>query len=399
MIDMKKEKRYIELILKSWAGTLTLAEKRELEKLLKREEWAKLKGELENDRVLMGRFKEYGKYDTTGDFLLFLERVRTNKKITRKQRSVLQIVTYAACFICLIMASWIFMHQGLLPVHSNIAKVPPMESIDRNSIRLILDNDSMIALSGESETKKLDTLGVAFVTGIQTLDYTRVKRDTLIDSLAYHTLIVPKGCVFNIVLEDSTKVYLNAETVIKYPRYFAGNMREVYVEGEAYFEVNRDEERPFIVKGNNFFVEVLGTSFDIMNYENEHESRVTLLSGRVKMCTGDTVLQLTPGEQLSLSVANEVSIQRVNAKNVISWMDRKFNFEGETLEVIMKKICRWYDVEVLFEKPSLRESRFTGTPPNCISLQELLDEFLNHTTDIEFTLQNGVISVKELKHI
>lgn len=273
------------------------------------------------------------------------------------------------------------------------------EPIDRNSIRLILDNDSMIALSGEAEAKKLDTLGVSFVTGIQTLDYTRVKRDTLVDSMTYHTLIVPKGCVFNIVLEDSTKVYLNAETVIKYPRYFTSNRREVYVEGEAYFEVNKDEEKPFIVKGNNFFVEVLGTSFDVMNYENEHESRITLLSGKVKMCIGDTALQLTPGEQLSLSVANEISIQRVNAKNVISWMERKFNFEGETLEMIMKKICRWYDVEVLFEKPSLRESRFTGTPPNSISLQELLDEFLNHTTDIEFTLHNGVISVKELKHI
>ena len=396
---MKEEKRYIELIIKSWAGTLTLAEKREVEKLLEKEEWEELKRELENDRVLMGRFKEYEKYDTTGDFLLFLERVRKNKKTTKKQRSMSRMFACAACFACLIMASWIFIHQELLPVDESIAKVSPMEPIDRNSIRLILDNDSMIALSGEAEAKKLDTLGVSFMTGIQTLDYTRVKRDTLVDSMTYHTLIVPKGCVFNIVLEDSTKVYLNAETVIKYPRFFAGNRREVYIEGEAYFEVSRDEERPFIVKGNNFFVEVLGTSFDVMNYENEHESRVTLLSGKVRMCTEDTVWQLTPGEQLSLSVANEINVRRVNTKNVISWMDRKFNFEGETLEMIMRKICRWYDVEVLFEKPSLRESRFTGTPPNNISLQELLDEFLNYTTDIEFTLHNGVISVKELKHI
>lgn len=232
---MKEEKRYIELIIKSWAGTLTLAEKREVEKLLEKEEWAELKRELENDRVLMGRFKEYEKYDTAGDFLLFLERVRKNKKTTKKQRSMSRMFACAACFACLIMASWIFIHQELLPVDESIAKVSPMEPIDRNSIRLILDNDSMIALSGEAEAKKLDTLGVSFMTGIQTLDYTRVKRDTLVDSMTYHTLIVPKGCVFNIVLEDSTKVYLNAETVIKYPRFFAGNRREVYIGGGSLF--------------------------------------------------------------------------------------------------------------------------------------------------------------------
>ena len=126
---MKEEKRYIELIIKSWAGTLTLAEKREVEKLLEKEEWAELKRELENDRVLMGRFKEYEKYDTTGDFLLFLERVRKNKKTTKKQRSMSRMFACAACFACLIMASWIFIHQELLPVDESIAKVSPMEPI------------------------------------------------------------------------------------------------------------------------------------------------------------------------------------------------------------------------------------------------------------------------------
>lgn len=123
---MKEESDYIELLLKSWAGTLTLAEKRELGELLKKEEWAELKSELENDRILMRRFKEYEKYDTTRDFLLFLERVRKNKKTAKKQRSMSRMFAYAACFACLIMASWIFIHHGLLPVDGNIAKVPPM---------------------------------------------------------------------------------------------------------------------------------------------------------------------------------------------------------------------------------------------------------------------------------
>ena len=166
------------------------------------------------------------------------------------------------------------------------------------------------------------------------------------------------------------------------------------MEGEAYFEVTRDEEHPFIVSVKNFDVRVLGTSFNVMSYDDEFASSVTLLSGKVETTSGHDTVRLSPGEQVSITSDNRMTVQKTDINVVVSWMDGKFGFSNERLDVIMRKICRWYDVEVLYAVPGIRERRFTGAPASTMPLKELL-EALSTTTNLQFSLQDGVITIKQ----
>ena len=168
----------------------------------------------------------------------------------------------------------------------------------------------------------------------------------------------------------------------------------MYIDGEAYFDVRKDEEHPFIVSGTNFSVEVLGTSFNVMTYGEEMESNVTLVSGRIRMHVADTSLQLYPGQQVVLSMEHGIVVRDVDINSVISWLDFRLNFKKEKLSTIMRKLSRWYKVDVVYKKSSVKEALYSGTIPYNISLEELL-VLLNNTTNIEFMLNDGVILINE----
>ena len=127
-------------------------------------------------------------------------------------------------------------------------------TIDRNSVRLILGDNQMIPLTSKHEVAILNTKGILHSEGLRTLNYTYVKRDSLENVSEYHTLIVPKGERQKVIFSDSSWVVLNAQSTMKYPVVFRGKERKVYVEGEAYFEVTRDEKYPFVVSVKNFDV-------------------------------------------------------------------------------------------------------------------------------------------------
>ena len=236
--------------------------------------------------------------------------------------------------------------------------------------------------------------GILHSEGLRTLNYKYVKNDTLESVVEYHTLIVPKGERQKVIFSDSSWVVLNAQSTMKYPVAFRGEERKVYVEGEAYFEVTRDEEHPFIVSVKNFDVRVLGTSFNVMSYDDEFASSVTLLTGKVETTSGHDTVRLLPGEQVSITSDNRMTVQKTDINVVVSWMDGKFGFSNERLDVIMRKICRWYDVEVLYAVPGIRERRFTGAPASTMPLKELL-EALSTTTNLQFSLRDGMITIKQ----
>ena len=213
-------------------------------------------------------------------------------------------------------------------------------------------------------------------------------------NVAMQTITVPAGQRVNLDLPDGSNVWLNAGTTMKYPVSFMKGKREVMLDGEAYFEVTRDEKYPFVVSVKNFDVRVLGTSFNVMSYDDEFASSVTLLSGKVETTSGHDTVRLSPGEQVSITSDNRMTVQKTDINVVVSWMDGKFGFSNERLDVIMRKICRWYDVEVLYAVPGIRERRFTGAPASNMPLKELL-EALSTTTNLQFSLQDGVITIKQ----
>ena len=385
----------LDLILKSWAGTLTQPEEERLNELLEDPEWARLKQDLEDDRFIMGRFKEYEKYDKIADFSCFLKRIRKHKKRRVLTASVRRTIYVAASLLVFVMAGGVWWSERTVMISPEEGREIVIETtIDRNSVRLILGDNRMISLTHKNEAIVLGMRGILHSEGLRTLNYKYVKSDSLENVSEYHTLIVPKGERQKVIFSDSSWVILNAQSTMKYPVAFRGKERKVYVEGEAYFEVTRDEEHPFIVSVKNFDVRVLGTSFNVMSYDDEFASSVTLLSGKVETTSGHDTVRLSPGEQVSITSDNRMTVQKTDINVVVSWMDGKFGFSNERLDVIMRKICRWYDVEVLYAVPGIRERRFTGAPANNMPLKELL-EALSTTTNLQFSLQDGVITIKQ----
>lgn len=195
--------------------------------------------------------------------------------------------------------------------------------------------------------------------------------------VAYNTMTTPKGRHFQVTLPDGTKVWLNAASSIRYPTIFMGAERRVEVSGEAYFEVTKNPTKPFLVNvAGKAEVEVLGTQFNVNAYENEESINTTLLEGSVrvillgqKIRPGREVI-LQPGQQAQIAAAIRV-IPNADVDKVIAWKNGLFNFEGATLQEVMKQLERWYDIEVVYEK-DVPKMELTGEMTKGVTLNGLL---------------------------
>lgn len=210
--------------------------------------------------------------------------------------------------------------------------------------------------------------------------------------ISFNTAHTPKGRKFEIQLPDGSNVWLNAESTIKYPIEFAENQRKVQVTGEAYFEVAKNENSPFIVETEDQTIQVLGTQFNINSYSNENASRTTLLEGKVKIsCQGEEHF-LTPNEQITYDRRKEkLAKSEVNAKQSISWVQGYFNFQDSDLAGIMKQIERWYNIEVEFQAGVDQNQTFSGRTSMNQNLSEVLKVL--ELSGIKTQLQNNKLTV------
>ncbi|MGN6421230.1 MAG: FecR family protein [Pseudobacter sp.] len=160
----------------------------------------------------------------------------------------------------------------------------------------------------------------------------------------YNTMTTPRGRQFEITLPDGSHVWLNAASSIRYPTAFTGTIRKVELDGEAYFEVVKNAKQPFIVDARKKSeIEVLGTSFNVSAYKNDRSLNTTLIDGSVKV--NGTVIR--PGQQAQVTDMVRV-VNNADTDKVMAWQRGFFNFEGASLEEVMKQIERWYDIEVVY---------------------------------------------------
>ncbi len=188
-----------------------------------------------------------------------------------------------------------------------------------------------------------------------------------------NTISTPRGGQFQVVLPDGTRVWLNAASTIKYPTPFDGKGRVVELSGEAYFEVakldlkNKAGRVPFTVKinttsGNGGEVQVLGTHFNVMAYEDERKVNTTLLEGSVKFSKGRESRLLKPGQQSRTAIGADPHISVIDdvyMAEVLAWKNDEFEFNNVDIETILRQIARWYDVEVVVEG-QLSSENFRG---------------------------------------
>ena len=182
--------------------------------------------------------------------------------------------------------------------------------------------------------------------------------------IRYSEIVVPFGQMSQLTLSDSTKIWLNSGTTLRYPERFAEQSRSVSIEGEAYFEVEKMNDKPFIVSTSDMKVEVLGTSFNLSAYTDDATTSVTLVEGKVGVQnnSGITIAQLMPG-QMCAKNKNEtkVAIRNVETNFYAAWTEGKIFFDDEPLDQIAVKLERWFNVEIIFADEKLKLQRFTGT--------------------------------------
>ncbi len=191
------------------------------------------------------------------------------------------------------------------------------------------------------------------------------------DAPIFNTLRTPRGGQFKIILADGTKVWMNAGSSLKYPTAFGATERLVELSGEAYFEVEKDAAKPFRVKVQDMAVDVLGTDFNIMAYEEEAAVNTTLVNGAVKVSgSGDSQL-LKPGQQASLSRSGNLSVKEADVEEAIAWKNGLFIFQDADLQTVMRQLARWYDIEIEYEgRPA--DMKLNGAVFRNYSLSQVL---------------------------
>jgi ferric-dicitrate binding protein FerR (iron transport regulator) len=205
---------------------------------------------------------------------------------------------------------------------------------------IVLDSihQGTLATQGSAQIMKLNTATLAYNVG-----------NVSNQEVVYNTLSTPRGGQYQLILPDGTRVWLNASSSIYFPTQFRGKERKVTVTGEAYFEVAKNVNMPFKVTVNDAVVEVLGTHFNIMAYNDEGSMNTTLLEGSVKISKGTLHRILVPGQQSRINKVGGIKVVEADIDQVMAWKNGWFQFNEDNIENVMRQISRWYDVEVVYE--------------------------------------------------
>jgi ferric-dicitrate binding protein FerR (iron transport regulator) len=224
---------------------------------------------------------------------------------------------------------------------------------------------------------------------------TATHRSTAIDpalTTVYNTMTTPRGRQFQVILPDGSHVWLNAASSLRYPTVFAGDRRVVELSGEAYFEIAKDERKPFVVSVRDMRVQVLGTAFNLMAYADETAVNTTLVTGAIRVLTAKSSVVLNPDQQACLpDSAGRFTVSKPNLKVVLAWKDGRFRFDGAKITAIMRQVARWYDVDIEYrgEVPS---NEFNGSISRAEYAQEILHA-LERTGNVHFSLEGRKIVV------
>lgn len=310
---------------------------------------------------------------------------RFRKDIARK-RYILRTLPWAAAIALLIGCGALFLLQkGQQPT------APVAQQIQEDltgKIVLTLSDGRQVALS-DSLGSLQEQNGTTIENGNQSLVYNPT--DSTI-AMVYNTIRIPRGAEYKLVLADGSQVWLNAESTITYPVAFQGETREVRLQGEAYFEIAKNKNQPFIVHTTQFDVQVTGTQFNVRAYPGEMES-ATLAEGGIQLEKGGKTYTLKPGQQAYLE-EEEVQVRKVNLESAIAWRYNAFSFEETPLEEIMNELARWYNIHVFYLNPKVKELHFTAWFRRNCTLQEVID-ILEKTGRINIELKGKTITVTQ----
>lgn len=203
----------------------------------------------------------------------------------------------------------------------------------------------------------------------------------------YNTLIVPKAGMFQFTLPDSSRVWLNSDSKLRFPVSFSKSERRVFLEGEAFFEVTGDASHPFVVDLQGTEITVLGTAFNVNTFSNV---ATTLVEGAVRMTTGSDALILQPG-QLAQVTEDKIAVGPADFQQALAWKNGEFYFRKGKIVDILDELSRWYGFDVQYEG-KIPDKQYTGGIARNVRLSELL-EMLAYVFRADFRIEGKSVSV------
>ncbi|WPV01939.1 DUF4974 domain-containing protein [Mucilaginibacter sp. cycad4] len=219
-----------------------------------------------------------------------------------------------------------------------------------------------------------------------------------IPQIAYLEKIVPKGQKVKLRLPDGSIVFLNADSKIRFPEKFAGKTRDIFLEGEAFFDVVHDPDQPFIVHARGINTQVLGTAFDIESYHRDEVS-VAVLRGKVSVADRvQKICVLLPNDNLVYNAETKrLTLGKVNANDLVAWKDGELILDNVTMEKAAEIIGRWYNVEFRFETPELKNYRFNVSFLKGEKITKVMD-VISHLNGFKYRIERNTIILSGRKH-
>ena len=319
----------------------------------------------------------------------------TKRQRTRKNRRMKTIIRYAAILTLPIVAAGIFLLQK--NDRQTIVSISEVIKPGEHKAVLITGGGERITLSDSTLSPIQEQNGMIVNVTNNKVSYI-LPEDSLCTqgSPIFNTLQIPRGGEYFLTLADGTEVWLNAETEIRYPVQFTGDKRVVYLDGEAYFTVAPDKNKPFTVVSTHASVSVLGTQFNFRAYPDERDVQTTLVSGSVIMQSEKykQQIKLVPGEQGVLEKNSaKLMKQEVNTYLYTAWKDGRFAFRDARLEDLFNILARWYDLSVFYQSPEAKDIRFTGDLNKTDDFKSIL-KIIEQNERVIFTVNQRTVFIQ-----
>ena len=377
----KKHFKIAEILAALFTGSQTVEDQREFD------EWVKERGD---NKVFADKLLDSNRYEENRRALQKFQVgevwSRVDKRLgepTKKIPLWKNVVRYVAVVLVLLSVGVYFWLD-----RSGVKEVTPVMyqiSAGTTGARLILGDGSTVDIIKDRAIELEEVDGTTIVTDSAGIDYSATKARDTVEIL--NTVQTLTGMEYTLTLSDGTRVFLNAETKLKFPTIFKGTQRVVELEGEAYFDVKKDENHSFIVKTGSMNVRVLGTSFNVRSYVNEHDVTTTLVEGKVAVSDGEVQKTLVPGEQaVYIKETGKMEVKEVDVSLYTAWHSGKFIFRNETLEDMMIYLSRWYGFKY----------RFIDDKAKQVRIGARLDRYDNMNPIVEMLRKTGLVNVTQV---
>ena len=319
------------------------------------------------------------------------EKIRLMRKIRASRRRKLYWLSAAASIMVVFSLSLFLWINGEDSGQKNTGVPAPQR---KGQVELILSSGERMVLGTDSLRLGNRVEAGMLKDSLRKLSYVQTPAGQDGQEEIFNTLVIPVGGLYELELSDGTRVWLNSVSQLRYPVQFAGKERKVYLSGEAYFDVKTDSLRPFVVESGGMNVRVYGTEFNVTAYRDE-KLRTTLVQGKVGIkVDGEKELLLRPGQMAEYDAQTKhLEVQEVNTYLYTAWIEGTFAFKDETIEEIMGRLSRWYDLNVFYANEEVKKQLYDGIIPQVKDFEDVL-RMIEGTATIHFEIKGNTVIVR-----